>query len=115
MFNLGVIAGKIFGYIAIPLLTYLAIGGLVEYLFNAGGFPRVFSDLAGGGVGVFVAGFLIYRKIKSSSKAEIQTATQVTKTGIKVKDYIFGLKTTKGLVKITNPFAGILVVGGPGG
>ena len=114
MFNFGVIVGKLFGYIAIPLFGYLVTGVLVKFLFNLVGFPRMFSDIAGGGAGLLVAGFIIYRRMKGNSRAEIQTASQVTKTGIKVKEYVFGLKTSKGLIKITNPFAGILVAAGPG-
>lgn len=114
MFRLGAIVGTIFGYIAIPLLAYIAASVLIKFLILSVGFPRVAGDIIGGFGGLIPAGYLVFRRMKGNNRSEIQNASQVTKTGIKVKDYVFGLPTLKGLIKITNPFAGILVAAGPG-
>ncbi|AUD06486.1 type IV secretory system conjugative DNA transfer family protein [Spirosoma pollinicola] len=114
MFKLGSIAGYIFGLVAIPILIYIAASVIIKFLIISVGFPRIVGDVVGGIGGFLPAGYIVYRRMKGNGRTEIQSASQVTKTGIKVKDYVFGIRTTKGIIKIVNPFAGLFVVAGPG-
>lgn len=114
MFKSGTVVGYIFGIIAIPLLIYIATSMLIKFLILSVGFPRVVGDVIGGFGGFVPAGYIVFKQLRGKKRAEIQGTSQVTKTGIKVKDYMFAIRTTKGLIKIVNAFAGLFVVAGPG-
>ncbi|SFE87651.1 type IV secretory system conjugative DNA transfer family protein [Spirosoma endophyticum] len=116
MFKVSQVIGYVIGIIAIPLLIYVASSMLIKFLILSVGFPRIVGDVIGGFGGLVPAGYMVFKGFRGKNRAEIQDTSQTTMTGIKVKDYVFGIRTAKNFIlKITNPFAGILVAGGPGG
>ncbi|GAB2559756.1 type IV secretory system conjugative DNA transfer family protein [Spirosoma aerophilum] len=106
--------GYVIGYVGLPLLVIWGTHKLVMWALLSIHVPLWWADKAAilAALGAIV--FMVVLRFKGKKGPAIGQVSQTTKTGKKVEDYVYRLVTTKGYLFLTNPFAGILVIGGAG-
>lgn len=106
--------GYVIGYVGLPLFLMWGAHKLVMWALLSIHVPLWWADKAAilAALGAIV--FMVVLRFKGKKGPAIGQVSQTTKTGKKVEDYVYRLVTTKGYLFLTNPFAGILVIGGAG-
>lgn len=115
-FKTGHIIGRILWPIVLPFIAAWGTRKIVSWVLLAIHVPASWAEDISILASWVVFGLWVYVSFssKKGSKAWIGDVSHTTKTGLKVKEWVFGLQAVKWVVKLVNPYAGVLVVGGPG-
>lgn len=115
-FKTGNIIGRILWPIVLPFIAAWGTRKIISWILLAIHVSASWAEDISILASWIVFGLWVYFWFskKKSGKASIGDVSHTVMTGLKIKNYVFGLHAVKWLVKIVNPYAGVLIVGGPG-
>lgn len=118
--------GFLFQWMGIPILLYYGTGWGVHFILQMPIFVKIpalarvlasLSPLAG----LAAAGYYLFSKVspwlQGAPKTKVGEASPTTKTNTRVKSSVFSFPTSSRelpLIYLTNPFRGVLILGGAG-
>jgi len=115
-FKTGHIVGRILWPIVTPFIVAWGTRKILSWVLLAVHVPASWAEDISILASWIVFGLWVYRSFKKrgNNEASIGSVSHTISTGAKIKDFVFGLQAVKFLVKLVNPYAGVLVIGGPG-